>query len=60
MITYHILNNILSEYIVRIMVMHRSVQSSNNLFTLYTTLSNKFRQISVTNELLELISNLYV
>lgn len=60
MITYHILNNILSEYIIRIIVMHRSVQSSNNLFSLYNTLSNKFRQISVTNELLELISNLYV
>ncbi len=55
-----ILNNIVSEYFSRILVMKNASLNSKNLFKKLDLMYNKIRQFNITKEITELISNLNI
>ncbi len=52
-----ILNNIISEYFTRILVMKNASLNSDNLFKKLDLVYNKIRQFNITKEITELVSN---
>ncbi len=52
-----LLNNIVSEYYSRVLVMKNASLNSENLFKKLDLIYNKIRQFNITKEIIELISN---